>query len=54
MSRRTLLSAEQRARLFGIPTDAAEMAKHYVLSSEDLKLVGTKRRTDCPMISSAG
>jgi hypothetical protein len=30
MPRRTLLSAEQRARLFGIPTDAAEMAKHYV------------------------
>jgi hypothetical protein len=45
MPRRTLLSAEQRARLFGIPMDAAEMAKHYVLSSEDLKLVGTKRRS---------
>ena len=45
MSRRTLLSAEQRARLFGIPMDAAEIAKHYVLSSEDLKLVGTKRRS---------
>ncbi|MBV8575799.1 MAG: DUF4158 domain-containing protein [Acetobacteraceae bacterium] len=45
MPRRTLLSAEQRARLFGIPTDAAEMAKHYVLTSEDLKLVGTKRRS---------
>ena len=44
MPRRTLLSAEQRARLFGIPVDAAEMAKHYVLSSEDLKPVGTKRR----------
>ena len=30
MSRRAILSAEQRARLFGIPTDPAEMAKHYV------------------------
>ena len=31
MSLRTLLSSEQRARLFGIPTDAAGMAKYYVL-----------------------
>ncbi len=45
MSPRTLLSPEQRARLFGIPTDPAEMAKHYVLSAEDLALVRTKRRT---------
>ncbi|HJU16762.1 MAG TPA: DUF4158 domain-containing protein [Stellaceae bacterium] len=44
MSRRTLLSPEQRARLFNIPTEAAEMAKHYVLSAEDLALVRTKRR----------
>ena len=44
MPRRTLLSPEQRARLFGIPTDSAEMAKHYVLSAEDLALVRTKRR----------
>jgi hypothetical protein len=28
MSRRTLLSAEGRSRLFGIPTDRAEMATH--------------------------
>jgi len=45
MSRRTLLSLEQRTRLFGIPTDAAEMAKHYVLSADDLALVSTKRRS---------
>jgi hypothetical protein len=44
MSRRTLLSSEQRTRLFGIPTEAAEMAKHYVLSAEDLALVRAKRR----------
>ena len=44
MARRTLLSAEQRARLFSIPTEAAEMAKHYVLSADDLALVRTKRR----------
>ena len=45
MSRRTLLTSEQRTRLFGIPTDSAEMAKHYVLSAEDLALIRTKRRS---------
>jgi hypothetical protein len=44
MPRRTLLSSEQRTRLFGIPTEAAEMAKHYMLGAEDLALVLTKRR----------
>jgi hypothetical protein len=33
MPRRFLLSAEQRTRLFAIPVDHAEMAKHYVLSA---------------------
>src|SRR3954462_10209250 len=45
MSRRTLLSSEQRARLFAVPTTPAELARHYVLSTEDLVLVRTKRRT---------
>jgi TnpA family transposase len=44
MPHRTLLSPEQRTRVLGIPTAAAEMAKHYVLSTEDLALVRTKRR----------
>lgn len=44
MPRRTLLSFEQRTRLFAIPTDPAEMARHYVLSSDDLALIRTKRR----------
>lgn len=39
MPRRTLLSPEQRARLFAIPTSPAEMARHYVLNPEDLTLV---------------
>ena len=45
MARRTLLTSEQRTRLFGIPTDSAGMAKHYVLSAEDLALIRTKRRS---------
>ena len=44
MPHRTVLSPEQRTRVLGIPTEAAEMAKHYVLSPEDLALVRTKRR----------
>jgi TnpA family transposase len=44
MPRRTLLSSEQRARTFSIPTDVAEMARHFVLSAEDLALIRTKRR----------
>lgn len=44
MPRRNLLSFEQRIRLFAIPTDPAEMARHYVLSSDDLAVIRTKRR----------
>ena len=33
MPRRTLLSSEQRTRLFAIPIDPADMARHYVLST---------------------
>jgi TnpA family transposase len=44
MPRRSLLSAEQRARLFDVPITPAEMATHYVLSPEDLLLVRAKRR----------
>ena len=45
MPRRSLLSNEHRIRLFAVPVDHAEMAKHYVLSAEDLALVRTKRRS---------
>ena len=44
MPRRNLLSSEQRTRLLAIPTDPAEMARHYVLSSDDLAVIRTKRR----------
>ena len=43
MPRLSLLSAEQRARLFDVPITPAEMARHYVLSTEDLMLVRAKR-----------
>jgi TnpA family transposase len=44
MPARTLLSSEQRTRLFAIPTDTAEMTRHYVLDADDLALVGARRR----------
>src|SRR5271163_1404069 len=44
MPPRTLLSAEQRTRLFSIPIDTAEMTRHYVLDADDLALVGARRR----------
>jgi len=44
MSRRTLLSSEERTRLFAIPINSAGMARHFVLSADDLALVRTKRR----------
>ena len=43
-ARRTLLSSEQRTRLFAIPIDHAEMARHYVLGADDLALVRARRR----------
>ena len=45
MPRRSLLSNEQRTRLFAVPVDHAEMAKHYVLSADDLAFVRTKQRS---------
>jgi TnpA family transposase len=44
VSIRALLSAEQRNRLFAIPVERAEMARHYLLAPDDLVLIGAKRR----------
>ena len=43
MPARTLLSAEQRTRLFSIPTDTSA-ARHYVLDAADLAAVRARRR----------
>jgi TnpA family transposase len=44
MPARTLLSSEQRTRLFSIPTDTVAMARHYVLDAADLAIVRARRR----------
>ncbi len=49
MCRRTLLSIERRGRLFDVPVTPAEIAKHYVLSLEDLLLARAKRRNMKPL-----
>src|ERR1700758_4901880 len=41
---RTLLSPEQRSRLFSVPTDTATMTRHYVLDAADLAAVRSRRR----------
>ena len=44
MPRRALLTADQRARLFAIPVDPAEMARHYLFDKSDLARIRSKRR----------
>jgi len=46
MPRRTILSAAQCAVFETLPTDQAELAKHYLLSDEDLELVQARRREE--------
>ena len=46
MSRRTVLSAAQRLVFETLPKDPAELAKHYLLSDEDLELVAARRREE--------
>jgi hypothetical protein len=43
MARRDLLTADERQILFGVPTDRENLARHYMLSSQDLALVATRR-----------
>jgi hypothetical protein len=43
MSRRKLLTEDERRQLFGVPVDEASLAKHYTLSPEDLELLLAKR-----------
>ena len=51
MSRRKLLTEDERAHLFGIPIDEAGLARRYTSSPDDLELLHAKR--GAPAISSA-
>lgn len=43
MTRRDLLTADERQSLFGIPTAREDLARHYTLSARDLELVRARR-----------
>jgi Domain of unknown function (DUF4158) len=43
MSRRELLTEDERAQLFGVPVDEASLARHYTLSPYDLEHLLAKR-----------
>ena len=44
MAHRTILTERQRSALFDLPTDEASILQHYILSDEDLEIIGTRRR----------
>ncbi|MGB5734928.1 MAG: DUF4158 domain-containing protein [Thiohalocapsa sp.] len=46
MPRRAVLSAAQRSFFEALPTASVELAKHYLLSDEDLALVRERRRQE--------
>jgi hypothetical protein len=43
MARRNLPTPDERQILFGVPTDRENLARHYMLSSQDLALAATRR-----------
>ncbi len=44
MARRTILTPAQRTALLALPTDRAELARHYTLSEAELAVIGRRRR----------
>jgi TnpA family transposase len=42
MARRSLLTGDERRRLFELPVDDREVARHYTLSAEDLKWIDAR------------
>jgi hypothetical protein len=44
MARRTILTPAQRAALLALPTDRADLARHYTLSEAELTVINRRRR----------
>ena len=44
MPRRSILTKRQQARLFDLPTDAANLHEHYTLDDFDLEQIRDRRR----------
>lgn len=45
MTRKTFLSAAQRAYFFALPTEGHDLIRHYTLSSADIELINRRRRS---------
>ena len=43
MARRSLLTGDERRRLFDLPVDDREVARHYTLSPDDLKWIEARQ-----------
>ena len=46
MSRRSVLTARQRAALFDLPADEASLFRHNTLADDDIEHVRSRRRAD--------
>ena len=46
MASRRLVSVAAREALLGIPSDTASLERNYLLTDEDLDLIGTRRRPE--------
>ena len=44
MTRKILLSAAQRERFFALPSEGADLIRHYTLSADDIALINRRRR----------
>jgi len=48
MARRELLTEAERQALFGVPAAREDLARHYMLSTNDLALVAARRGAATP------
>lgn len=44
MTRRTILTDRQRSALFALPTDDAQLLRHYMLADDDFGHINERRR----------
>ena len=46
MAHRTILTERQRVALFDLPTDEADMLRHYTLADDDIEHINERRRPE--------
>ena len=45
MPRRSILTERQRSALFDLPTDEADLLKHYILADDDIQHIHSRRKS---------